>query len=207
MEQTPTIDLTLVVQARCNVTGQIYEYTDVAPVPAAQKKTIVPPGMQLTNCPTGDGTGTTIGQIAYLENGSVVDSVLYDKLWVIHYTGCLINEQEVGSDTEYMSSTVYFLARKLDQQNDTEPLELSCNVRQPYSGDLPFVDVPLEVFKPVALQGQVDTEDFRTSVEGYYRYLVGPTGIGMRISTVARDISMSNINIQAPSNDMVKSAE
>lgn len=95
---------------------------------------------------------------------------------MIHFSRCIQDSQDYGSDDEHMVSRVFFT---LEADGVTYP-ELRCDVKQAVGE--PFESAPLEVSRPQGYDGSLDYAPFRQAVEDYYRSLVGSAGRGIRIA-------------------------
>ncbi len=98
----------------------------------------------------------------------------------IHFVGCLVDSQLLGSDNEHVVSKIFFII-------DETPYETI--VRQPYGSNRSFETEPLEVENPKRLRGKMDYGAFRDVAEQYYRMLIGSQGSAININ------NSSNIRI------------
>ena len=89
---------------------------------------------------------------------------------------CIQDSQDYGSDDEHMVSRVFFT---LDVAGRQHP-DLHADIKQAVGSS--FETGPIEVGSPQGYDGPINYEEFRNSVEQYYRELVGSQGSGIRIS-------------------------
>lgn len=94
----------------------------------------------------------------------------------ITFYKCIQDSQEFGSDNEHVVSRVFF---KVTVNEKT--LEYFCNIIQDYGSSFSYETDPLQVSNPFSQDIRINYEQFRSSVESYYRTCVGSTANGIRI--------------------------
>lgn len=103
----------------------------------------------------------------------------------IEYQKCIQNKQELNNDDEHMHSEIYL---KLIYP-DGNAIDTTVIVKQIVGSS--FDNDPLEVYPPKGINLRASFEDFSSSVERYYRSLVGATGRVFRIEN-SSNIKMIN---------------
>jgi hypothetical protein len=69
-------------------------------------------------------------------------------------------------------------------------------IKQPAGGSF---DDPIEVEAPTTYDGPIDIQAFGDLVDGYYRHLIGPTGIVIRVGPGTSNLTMQGNSFQIPS--------
>ncbi len=104
---------------------------------------------------------------------------------IVHFSHCIQDSQDFGSDDEHMVSRVFF---GIETEGETFE-NLVVDVKQAV-GEA-FETAPLEVSLPGGYAGTLNYAPFREAVESYYRSCVGYGGRGIRIEG-ATNIRMRN---------------
>lgn len=110
----------------------------------------------------------------------------------VTFNKCIQDSQDYGSDEEHMVSRVFFTLEVEGRRYDGLYVDVKQTVGSSYE------DGPIEVSSPkgTSYRGPFNYEAFGPAVEKYYRTLVGPTAIGIRIGSGARNIRMRNNTFQ-----------
>lgn len=104
----------------------------------------------------------------------------------ITFYKCVQDSQEFGSDNEHAVSRVFFTVTV-----NGKTLEYFCNIIQDYGSSFSYENDPLQVSNPFSNSEHINYEQFRSSVESYYRSCVGSSGNGIKI-VGASNIRMTN---------------
>jgi hypothetical protein len=104
---------------------------------------------------------------------------------------CVQDSQDYGSDNEHMVSRVFFSLVVPDKRYD----DLYADVKQSVGAN--FESDYLEVSRPKEQKPPLPFEAFRSSVETYYRKLVGSSASGIRIQG-GSNIRMRNNTFNIP---------
>ena len=104
----------------------------------------------------------------------------------ITFYKCIQDSQEFGSDNEHAVPRVFFTVTV-----NEKTLEYFCNVLQDYGSRFSYETDPLQVSNPFSKHDHINYEQFRSSVEAYYRSCVGAYGNGIKIIG-ASNIRMTN---------------
>ena len=99
---------------------------------------------------------------------------------------CVQDSQEFGSDSEHAVSRVFFTVTV-----NGKTLEYFCNIIQDFGSSFSYETDPLQVSNPFSKSDHINYEQFRSSVEAYYRSCVGASGSGIKI-VGASNIRMIN---------------
>lgn len=110
--------------------------------------------------------------------------MIVDAQMVFH--SCLQTIQEVGSDDECMVSRVFFSIVFPDKTLNGLHVDIKQTAGDKYEGGSIEVGPPQGITK-----GYPNYQDFRDSVEKYYRSLVGSSGQAIKIQN-SRNVLMKN---------------
>jgi len=89
---------------------------------------------------------------------------------------CLQDSQDLGSDNEHMNSRVFFTLEIDGKRFENLHADIKLSVGGEFEKD------NIEVFLPEEYKGRLNYDDFRKSIETYYRSLIGSQGTGIRVS-------------------------
>jgi hypothetical protein len=101
---------------------------------------------------------------------------------------CLLNEQKIRSDSEHMSSQVFFFF----EYQGKKYKNLSATIKQAVGSK--FEEYPIEVGFPSGLEGSFNYDVFRDVAEKYYRSKIGSIGTVVR-QTGAKNTLLQNLEI------------
>ena len=104
----------------------------------------------------------------------------------ITFYKCIQDSQEFGSDNEHVVSRVFFTVTV-----NGKTFDYHCDIRQDYGSSFSYETDPLQVSNPFSKNDHIKYEQFRSSVEAYYRSCVGASGSGIKIVS-ASNIRMTN---------------
>jgi|WetSurMetagenome_2_1015567.scaffolds.fasta_scaffold59509_4 hypothetical protein len=114
----------------------------------------------------------------------------------IKYKRCIQNMQELGSDDDYMFSKIFLSLVYPDSK--TENIEVE--IKQTAGSD--FEKDSIEIILPKDKIIILNYEQFRDSVENYYRKIIGNKGRGIRIEN-SSNIKMYNNIFTIPFEDEI----
>lgn len=155
---------------------------------------IFKPGALLGQCPTCSTATRAVGQVLTFFRGVLERVDDYEELrnaWNIRFTHCITDSQEYGSDSEHMNSKLFFEAARVGDSNRIWIVQSGCIVRQDRGESFTFETMPFNVENPPEISGQINYGEFRDAVERYFRLLVGPEGVAVRIGANVTNLRIS----------------